>query len=139
MYYEKINSIFSTHPFLSFPEMSKKASTFRVSAHPIIQGLTSSNQNPWAWLHTLSIQEWEELIELNMDEKTDDDDMFFVVKPGTEDVLDCPREIALAAYQDVLAGKSTPAGPGPLSNATVKKLVNSGGTRMRAAASESFM
>lgn len=119
--------------------MSRKASTFRVTAHPIITGQHVQNHNPWAWLHSLTVERWEELIQANLDEQGGDDSVFYVLKPGSDDVLECPREIALQAYEDVLAGKTTPSGPGPLASATIKKLQTAGGSRMRASASESFM
>ena len=119
----------------------RKPSSFRVTAHPILTGQLQSNQDPWNWLHHLSLERWEELIEANLQEATDEENtMFYVVKDGSDVVLECPRDIAMQAYSDVLAGKTTAStGPGPLGAAIVKKLQTAGGMRMRASASESFM
>ena len=117
-----------------------KASSFRVTQQPQLLGKGPlSSANPWAWLHALSVEEWEQLIEINMEENGDDGDNFLVVKPGSEEVQDCPRDIALRAYQDVLAGKTTaPAGQGPIAHVGSIKLPT-GGSRMRASVSDSFL
>jgi hypothetical protein len=118
----------------------RKPSAFRVTAHPIISGQLQSGSNPWAWLHQLSLERWEELIEANLQEDASEENkVFYVVKPGSDLVLECPSDIALQAYSDVLAGKTAPTGPGPLAAATVKKLQSAGGLRVRPASSESYM
>ena len=119
----------------------RPASAFRVTTHPIIQGqVSSTGSNPWAWLHQLSLERWEELIEANLLETTDEENTsFYVVKDGSDVVLECPRDVAMQAYRDVLAGKTTPSASGALASATVKKLQTAGGMRMRSTVSESFM
>jgi hypothetical protein len=122
---------------------NQKPAKFRVCAHPIIRGQLNTNQNQWAWLYQLSIERWEELIQANMDEEQTEENntTFYVVKPDSEQVLECPRDIALQAYSDVLSGKTAPAPNGPLANATIKKLNTLGGMRIRPTltSSESFM
>ena len=117
-----------------------RASAFRVTAHPAIGGKSAGQTSTkWDWLHALSIEQWEDLINANLEEdRPADDTSFFVMKPGAEEVLDCPRDVALAAYQDVLQGKTTPSGSGPLATSKVRQLPTSG-SRMRASVGLSYL
>jgi len=120
-----------------------KASSFRVCRHPIIRQDNKNNSTPsqWAWLYQLPIERWDQLIEANIQEEESgaDDSVFYVMKPDSDQVIECPREIALQAYRDVLDGKTAPAPSGALSTSTIKKLADKAGLKMRNSASESFM
>lgn len=121
----------------------QKAPSFRVRSNPGIRSTPPKQAGEWDWLYGLTVQEWDELVQANVDDQGEESKSttFFVVRPGTNDVLECPIETAMKIYEEVLAGRVTPS-PAPMGFGNVpgitKVKVSSSGGRMHVACRESF-
>ena len=109
-----------------------KLSSFRVSCHPVLKR-TSQPASEWDWLYNVPIQKWEDMVQANLDDQGESADLtvFYVLKPmpnGEEEALECPGDVALRIYEDVLTGKRAPT---TSINNMIKKVITAGGNRIR--------